>query len=518
MIKRLLAGLMVLCLSGGIAIATADETKTIYASDFSGGTDGWYGRGAQSFSTAEGTLKTVGRQSDWNSPGRDFDLVEGGMYVLSVQVRQDTLENADFMISVAHTKDGAESYENLAFGKVPGGEWTTLQGSYTAGAFSRFVLYVETTGAPDLEYEIRNFTVTAPQGVPQAKATEPPMEIEAVDDIPSLKEIYAGRFDFGSAAPRSVFTNPVWTGLILRQFNILTPENEMKPDAVLDLTASKRLLADTGDETAVAVHFDAAKPLLDFAQANGLRVHGHVLVWHSQTPEAFFHEGYDAARPLVTREVMLGRLEGYIRSVLEYLDAHYPGVVVSWDVLNEAIDDGAGNLRKSNWLTVIGEDYPKYAFAFARKYAPEGTRLYYNDYNTAIPAKQKGILQLLNSLIPDGNIDGYGFQMHHSAAFPSISQLREAVQAISETGLRLRVSELDVTVDNNSEASFLKQARYYADVMKLLMEYSDQLDAVQVWGLTDRMSWRGAQYPLLFDGNGNPKPAFWAVADPDSIQ
>ncbi len=518
MIKRLLAGLVALCLSGGLATAAADEAKTVYASDFSSGTDGWYGRGAQSFSTAEGTLKTVGRQSDWNSPGRDFPLVEGGEYAFSVQVKQDTLESAAFMVSVAHTADGAESYENLAFGQAPKGEWTVLQGNYTAGAFSRFVLYVETTGAPELEYEIRDFIVTAPNGVPEAKATEPPMVIEAVDALPSLKEIYADRFDFGTAAPRQVFSNPVWTGLILQQFNILTPENELKPDAVLDLAASKKLLADTGDEAAVAVHFDAAKPLLDFAKANGLKVHGHVLVWHSQTPEAFFHEGYDPKSPLVSREVMLKRMEGYIQAVMTWLDSHDPGVVVSWDVLNEAIDDGAGKLRKSNWLTVIGEDYPNYAYAYARKYAPEGTLLYYNDYNTAIAAKQKGILALLNSLIPDGNIDGYGFQMHHSASFPSIAQLRTAVQAIAETGLRLRVSELDVTVDSNSEASFKKQAVYYANVMKLLLAYSDQVEAVQVWGLTDRMSWRGTQYPLLFDGNGNPKPAFWAVADPDSVE
>ena len=82
----------------------------------------------------------------------------------------------------------------------------------------------------------------------------------------------------------------------------------------------------------------------------------------------------------------------------------------------------------------------------------------------------------------------------------------------------LGTSALDVTVDNNSEASFKKQAKYYADVMKILIAHSDQFEAVQVWGLTDMMSWRGSQYPLLFDGRGNPKPAFWAVADPDSVQ
>ena len=518
MTKKILALLMILSLLCGCVSVLADEPVTVYASDFSKDNDGWYGRGAQSFRTTDATLKTIGRQSAWNSPGRDFDLIEGGKYELSVEVKQDELDSANFMISIAHSTGGMETYENLAFGAAPKGEWTTLKGAYTAGAFERNVLYVETTGADTLEFEIRNFTVTAPEPLPEPKPTEPPMEIEEADNILSLKEIYAGKFDFGSAAPQMVFNNPKWMNLIKEQFNILTPENEMKPDSVLDVISSKKLVEQTGDETAVAVRFDAAKALLRFAQSNGIKVHGHVLIWHSQTPEAFFHEGYNVKNPLVTREVMLGRMENYIKGVFEYLDENYPGVVVSWDVLNEAIDDGTNWLRKSNWLKIIGEDYPNRAYEYARKYAPEGTLLYYNDYNTAIAGKLNGIVKLLNSLIPEGNIDGYGFQMHHGASFPSIQMIRTAVDRIAGLNIRLRVSELDVTVDNNTETSFKKQARYYADVMKILIDHSDQFEAVQVWGLCDSMSWRGSQFPLLFDGRGNPKPAFWAVADPYSVK
>ena len=518
MAKKLLIVLMILSLLGACVSAAADGAKDIYSSDFSKDADGWYGRGAQSAVTPDGTLKTTGRTSSWNSPGRDFNLIEGGKYVLSVEVKQDDLNSANFMISVAHTASGMETYENLAFGSAKKGEWTKLTGTYTAGAFSRFVLYVETTGADTLDFEIRNFTVTAPEGEPEPKPTEAPMVIEEAENVPSLKEIYADRFDFGSAAPQMVFRDPKWMNLMKEQFSILTPENEMKPDSVLDVAASKKLVEETGDETSAAVHFDAAKALLNFAKSNGLKVHGHVLIWHSQTPEAFFHESYDPKKPFVTREVMLGRMENYIRGAFEYLDANYPGIVVSWDVLNEAIDDGTNWLRNSNWKKIIGEDYPNYAYAYARKYAPEGTKLYYNDYNTAVGGKLRGIVKLLNTLIPEGNIDGYGFQMHHSISFPSISQIRTALKTIADLGIRLRVSELDVTVDNNSEASFKKQAKYYADVMKILIDYSDQFEAVQVWGLCDMMSWRGSQFPLLFDGRGNPKPAFWAVADPDSVK
>ena len=221
MAKKLLVFLMILSLLSGCISALSDGTKTIYSSDFSKDEDGWYGRGALSFRTEDGTLKTTGRQSSWNSPGRDFNLIEGGEYELSVEVMQDDLDSASFMISVAHTADGMETYENLAFGNAKKGEWTQISGSYNAGEFSRFVLYVETTGADSLDFEIRNFTVTAPHGEPEPKPTAEPMKIQPVDDLPSLKEIYQDKFDFGVAAPQGVFTVPRLQVLILEQFNIL---------------------------------------------------------------------------------------------------------------------------------------------------------------------------------------------------------------------------------------------------------------------------------------------------------
>ena len=513
MMKRILAFWMILSLLCGCVSALADGAKAIYSSDFSKDEDGWYGRGAQSFRTKEDTLKTTGRTSSWNSPGRDFSLIDGGKYDLSVEVKQDDLDSANFMISIAHSVNGMETYENLAFGASKKGEWTTLKGSYTAGPFDQYVFYVETTGADDLDFEIRNFTVIAPEGEPDAKPTEPPMVIEEAENVPGLKDIYADKFDFGSAAPQTVFRDPKWLNLMKTQFSILTPENEMKPDSVLDTGKSKALVKETGDQTSVAVRFDAAKALLNFAQKNGIKVHGHTLLWHSQTPETFFHEDYDSKKPFVKRDVMLGRMENYIKGVMEYLKENYPGVVVSWDVLNEAIDDGSNWLRNSNWRKIVGDDYPNKAFEFARKYAEEGTLLYYNDYNTSYPNKLKGILRLLNQLIPEGNIDGYGFQMHHSVGEPSNSLIRSAVDQVASTGLKLRVSELDIGVNKNTEEAFTSQAKKYADVMNIILSHADQFEAVEVWGLTDLMSWRSKNYPLLFDGYGNPKPAFWAVAE-----
>lgn len=508
--KKILALMLALAVALGCASALAAGT-TVYSSDFSEGADGWVARSMGSaFITAEnGALRIEGRQSNWHSPGRNFELREGVRYILKVQVLQSEVQQADFMISVAHTLNGQETYENLAFATVNKGAWTTLQCEYTPGHYDQYILYVETKNAPTLSYSIRKFVVSAPDGIPR--------DGEEAVELPALKDVYAGQFDFGIAAPQYLIRGGgAAMELVKQQFNILTPENELKPDSVLDVAASKKLVADTGDETAAAVHFDAAKPLLDFAKENGVKVHGHVLVWHSQTPEAFFHEGYDTNKPYVTREVMLGRLENYIKGVMEYMDANYPGVVVSWDVVNEAIDDGGNYLRPSNWTKVVGDDFLARAFELARKYAPEGTLLYYNDYNTAVSGKLVKIVQLLESLIPEGNIDGYGFQMHHSITYPGIRAIETCVAKIASLGLRLRISELDVGIDKNDDASLEAQALLYAQVMQLARKYSDQFEAVQVWGLTDSMSWRSGNYPLLFDGVRSPKPAFWAVADPDS--
>jgi len=500
--KKIFAFTLALLMLMG-TFAHAEEAKLLYQSDFTSSADGWYARSmgtAQVETTADGALKITGRTDNWNSPGRDFELETGVPYEFSVEVRQSTTALGKFMVSVAHTKDGVESYENLAFGNAPKDEWITVSGKYTAGDYTKFVLYVETTGAPELDFEIRNFILKGKQ-----------LAVEKNADLPSLKEIYAGRFDFGTAVTGMETRNTRLMDFYATQFNIMTPGNEMKPDSMLDVTLSK--IRSIKDDTAVAVSFNAVKPLLDYAKKHGIKVHGHVLVWHNQTPEAFFHEHYNTSLPLLTREALLARFDNYVREIMTYLDKNYPGVVVSWDVVNEAIDDNTGKLRDSKWLTIVGEDYVERTFEIARKHAPEGVLLFYNDYNTAILGKQNGIVALLERLMAEGTVDGYGFQMHHDIKFPSIAQIEYSVKRIADMGLLLRVSELDVTIPDTSEASLKRQAQMYADIMELLEPYEDQLLAVQVWGVTDDLSWRASQFPLLFDGESNPKSAFWAIVE-----
>ena len=500
MLKKIVSVCLAACLvCAGCALAE-EGCFVSYHSDFSAGTDGWYARsaGGAAVSVTEEGLKITGRTASWNSPGRDFPLQAGKEYALSVRVRQESQATANFMISVAHSKAGTESYENLATGAAKKGEWTTVAGTWTPGEYDNYILYVETAGSDTLDFTIADFTVEL-------------NEVRLGQDDPSLKEAFAPWFLLGTAVTQGEALNTQRMDAYSYHFGIYTPGNELKPDSVLDVAASMRLAKE--DDTAVAVRFDAAKPLLSYCRDHGLPVHGHVLVWHSQTPEAFFHKGYKASAEYVSRETMLARLDNYIRQIMAFMDQNYPGLIVSWDVVNEAIDDSTGQLRQSNWTKVVGDDFVERAFEIARKYAPKDVKLYYNDYNTPIAPKTDGILALLARLTAEGNIDGYGFQAHYSATSPAPSRIRAAMEQVEALGLRVRISELDVTIDGNTELNLKVQAIRYADLFKIFMEHAEHLDAVQLWGVSDDLSWRASQYPLLFDRLLKPKPAFHSVLE-----
>ena len=312
------------------------------------------------------------------------------------------------------------------------------------------MLYVETLGAPQLSFRMKDFSLR------DLRASLP-------EDLPSLKTLYADYFDFGCAVSGKEAMNPDLMLSYATQFNIITHENELKPSFVLDIPASMRLTGE--DQTAAAIRLDEAMPLLDYASRNGIKVHGHVLVWHSQTPEAFFREGYNAAGAFVIRETMIARLDNYIRQIFQMTQSLYPGLIVSWDVVNEAVDDATGELRESNWTKVVGDDFVLEAFRIARKYAPSGIKLYYNDYSTPYEPKLTGILRLLEELKAAGNIDGYGFQCHYLLNTPSISQIQNAMDKVIALGLTLRMSELDILISSNTRVSFEAQARRYGAIM-----------------------------------------------------
>jgi endo-1,4-beta-xylanase len=316
---------------------------------------------------------------------------------------------------------------------------------------------------------------------------------------------------------------------IVNQFNSITCENEMKADFTLDRTAT---LA-AGDEECPVVNMNNADTALAFAQKNGLQMRGHTLVWHGQTPRWLFTAGYDddPEAPFVTREVLLKRMENYIRQELEYVNSNYPGVIYAWDVVNEAIEPGDGQehyIRTTNnyWYDVLGEDYIEMAFTFARKYAAPDQKLFYNDYGTYEKNKLFPICDMIGKLKEKNLIDGIGMQDHIALDYPAIQDYQYAINKYAELGIEIQVTELDINNEDNSEEAQQKLASRYKLVMTILMNCIEKRNAnitsVTFWGLTDDRSWlnnsESANYPLLFDKDLKPKPAFFGVLQDTSIK
>ncbi|MDO5435963.1 MAG: endo-1,4-beta-xylanase [Clostridia bacterium] len=506
--KRILSVLLVLCMLLPLVPAAAeDESEIFYISDFSENTGAWYARGDETrLTVSDGMLHVSGRKKKTDTAVLDLQLKDGLLYSFTAEIVQNAKSSVEFSMTVERKKNGSTSYTNLGKVKVSKGETASITGEWLAEKYDSYAFYISTVGTSAVDFSLVSLSISVSD----------PYHLTAVTwegELPSLKETFADYFDFGTCVSQADVRDGGRTVLIRKHYNILTPENELKPDSVLDVTASKRLVKEQNDDTAVAVRFGSAKPILDFARNNGMKVHGHVLVWHSQTPEEFFHVGYDRKNGYVTREVMLARLENYIRQVFEYMDENYPGLIVSWDVANECVADGSSSLRASNWTKVVGNDFVNRAFEYADKYAPEGVKLFYNDYSTPYEPKLTGIVNLLSSLVAEGHIDGYGFQSHYQSDTPSVSEVKKAFDRISALGLSLRISELDIAVTADTDKTREVQSARYTELMKLWLGYADKLDAVQVWGVSDGTSWIKEKYPLPFDARLQPKPAFFGIVD-----
>lgn len=430
---------------------------------------------------------------------------KGDTVCLSFRVRQDSGRVGTVTVSSA-----AENAPVFLKEEIPSGIWTSLECVFISddGGNLRFGTDATLTGEDFSLDDIRVEVTDAADPIEGKRFGNWPV----TGELPSLKEHYKDHFLFGGAMAGTELQEPGRQVFCRDQYAILTLGNELKPDSVFDKEASRTLVRETGDETAVAVHLTAAKPFLDYCSKYGIAVHGHTLLWHNQTPADFFHIGYDCANELAGREIMLGRMENYIREVMEITEQNYPGLIVSWDVVNEAIDDGTGKPRTQVlWYKTVGPDYISQAFAFARKYARPDVLLCYNDYSTPYSPKLSGIVELLTQLVAEGNIDCYGFQAHYESGQPGIGMIELAIQKISGLGLKLRVSEMDIKIRSTTPAALQAQAVRYKELMDLFVRYDRYFVAVQIWGTTDDTSWLASDHPLPFSHEGKPKPAFWAM-------
>jgi endo-1,4-beta-xylanase len=318
----------------------------------------------------------------------------------------------------------------------------------------------------------------------------------------TLKDAFQGIFRVGAAVNQRQFSGQDARGgaIIQAQFNTISPENVLKWESV--------------HPRADGYAFEGPDQYVAFGEKNGMFVIGHTLVWHSQTPKWVF-EGVD-------REGLLKRMREHIMTVV----GRYKGRIGGWDVVNEALNED-GTMRQSPWMKIIGDDYLAKAFEYAHEADPKA-ELYYNDYSLERPDKRNGAVELIKKLQASGaKVAAVGLQGHDKMDFPSIEEQEATIAAFEKLGIKVNITELDIDVlpakvdpykDGLPETVQQALAQRYADLFGVFLKHRGTISRITFWGVTDGDSWlnnwpvRGrTSYPLLFDRNGQRKPAFDAV-------
>lgn len=342
---------------------------------------------------------------------------------------------------------------------------------------------------------------------------------DSLDKESSLKNAYEKDFYIGTALDINQINenDSEVNELIANQFNAVTAENIMKCEVIHPQW-------DTYE-------FDLTDKFVAYGKKNKMFLVGHTLLWHSQLA------------PFVRKIKSKDSLQLFMNNHINTIAGRYKGKINGWDVVNEALNED-GTYRKSIFLDLLGEDYLITAFKLAEKAAP-GTELYYNDFNIEQPKKRAGAITLLTKIINSGaRIDGVGIQGHWSLDGPPVKEIEESIIAFSKLGLKVMITELDVSVlpnpkelvGANVEQNFAedtkmnpyskvvpdsiqeKLAQRYEDLFKVFLKHNDKISRVTFWGVNDGQSWLNdwpinnrTNHPLLFDRNNKAKLVYKRV-------
>ena len=507
-------------------------------------------------------------------------------------------------------KDAPEEQRNVDFAPfyVSGGEATYL-GSYSTGVLSGEITKTLTAGEWTKFSGTFNVPKTADQiviriieqgtnygqgdcvkgaycvtGVSMKKITRPKPEIEK--DIPewktSVTESLGNDSIAGTAIMLSEISDDTLMELVEKHFNAVTFGNELKPDALFNYqidgnSVPTKTITFEGEELQVPIVNDAGDSL-DFSRADAMadkilawnnahpdqkiRIRGHVLVWHSQTQEWFFHENYDITKPYVNKETMNRRLEWFISSVFDHYfgeaaNGKYDGLFYGWDVVNEAVigntyrtdkvsaAESLSEIRHGNnsswWHVYESNEFIINAFKYANKYAPANVELYYNDFGETDNTKCEGIVKLINDVksAEGTRLDALGMQAHYNVDGFSAAQFKSVAKKYAQAAGKVQLTELDFkassTYDGTAatkESEYTKMAYCHKNLyeaIKALKAEGANVSGITVWGVIEPNSWLhsqsdlgggasgSAQCPLLFDGNYKAKPA-WAYVDASKLQ
>ena len=348
-------------------------------------------------------------------------------------------------------------------------------------------------------------------------------EVKEISNTPSkttsLKDAYKSDFLIGAAINRSQIEekDKLSKKLIEREFNTISPENEMKWEQI-----------HPQEDT---FYFDVADKYVALGEKNSMHVVGHTLVWHSQLAP-WMQDVKDSI-------TMTKNIEHHINTIVK----RYKGRIDTWDVVNEALNED-GSFRTSNFYNVMGDSFISLAFKLAAEADPDA-KLVYNDYNLWKPEKRAGVVRLVKNLQAQGiKIDGVGMQAHWSLEGPSLEDIENSILAYAALGVKVSFTELDITALPNpwdldgaaveqsydqyendpkmnpfpeklSDAAATQLANRYESIFKLFLKHKDKIDRVTFWGVSDGYSWLNnwpikgrTNHPLLFDRDFNPKKAY----------
>lgn len=384
---------------------------------------------------------------------------------------------------------------------------------------------LETLGAIRLNYQIADGADSATFFVDNINITlgEETVKTGYEYNEESLYKAYEPYLKVGTCMSGRMLANTELRKITLDNFNSITAENEGKPEQILDQIACQEL-AKT-DETQVAIKTAPFEKIYDYAEAHHICVRHHTFVWFDQTPQWFFRKNYDSNGALVSKSVMVARMENFIKTALETINSRWPGLVYAIDVSNEGVQNGGirkkdnNNMNPNYWYETIGDDFVYYAFKFARQYAEEGQELYYNDY--AYDYDTNNCKFALNTLLKDAIaeelIDGVGIQGHLDTNNFSLDAVIKDAEMIKEKGLKCQITELDITVNSESTADLNNQKNAFkrlgARVLESNASGKTEINAIVFWGIRDDMSWKRNQHPLLFNENYAKKPAYYGFLE-----
>ncbi|WP_449601464.1 endo-1,4-beta-xylanase [Paenibacillus sp. Marseille-Q9583] len=459
-------------------------------------------------------LKVEGRADTWHAPSLNVEkyVDKGYEYKVSAWVKLIEPTSAELNLSTQIGKT-SPSYPSISSKTVSTSDgWVKLEGKYryTSVVDEYLTIYVQSSNSKTASYYIDDITFE--------KVGSGPIEIQK--DLASIKDTYKNDFLIGNAISGGDLDG-IRLDLLKMHHNLVTAENAMKPDQVYSSPG--------------VFNFTAQDILVDKISAEGLKLHGHVLAWHSQTPD-WLNTTTDANKNKIplSREEALKNLRTHIKTVME----HFGDKVISWDVVNEAMNDNPSNptdwkaaLRSAPWKSAIGTDYVEQAFLAAREVLdlhPEwNIKLYYNDYNDDNQNKAQAIYSMVKeindkyALEHPGKllVDGIGMQAHYNLN-TNPENVKLSLEKFISLGVEVGITELDIMAGSNStitEQQANAQGYLYAQLFKIYKDHAENISRVTFWGLSDGTSWRTENSPLPFDGNLQAKPAYYGVIDPDKF-